>query len=58
MKNIYTKLFEIQKKKLEFKRTATNPFHKSKYCPLPEVWNTLEPALAELQLLCVHKVKD
>jgi len=56
--NIYTKLFEIQKRKLEFKKTATNPFHKSNYCPLPEVWNTLEPVLEELQLLCIHEVKE
>ena len=55
---IYAKLFEIQKKKLEFKRTATNPFHKSRYCPLPEVRKTLESSLEELQLLCVHQVKE
>jgi len=58
MKNIYTKLFEIQKRKLVFEKTATNPFHKSKYCPLPEVWKTLAPILEELQLLCIHEVKE
>ena len=57
-KNILTKLFEVQKMKLSFEKTKENPFTKSKYCPLPEVWKTLEPKLTELKLLCVHDCKD
>lgn len=58
MKEIYKKLFDIQEMKLVFERTAVNPFHKSKYCPLPKVWEKLEPVFSQKKLLCLHSTHE
>lgn len=54
MKNLYKKLFDIQHSSLSFKKTAENPFFKSKYLPLEELVETLTPELKKEKLLVVH----
>lgn len=44
--------------KLVFEKTAMNPFHKSKYCPLPKLWEKLEPILTEKKLLVYFIPRD
>lgn len=55
---IQKKLAEIQKLWLVFERSALNPFTKSKYCPLPELWKKLWPILDEHDLLVYHTVSS
>jgi len=49
--NIYEKLFEIQKRDLVIKRTADNPYYKSKYAPYEEVRKIVDPVMKEIKLL-------
>lgn len=58
MENIYKKLFDIQHSGLSFKKTAENPFFKSKYLPLEELVETLLPALKKENLLVVHSTNE
>lgn len=51
---LYDKLFEIQSIDLSFKKTANNPFFKSKYLPLEWIMNILSPILIEKKLLVYH----
>lgn len=57
-KNIYAALFAFQQSAPVIKRTAENPFHKSKYADLPEIWQTIKPLLNDYQLFIQHQTKD
>lgn len=43
---------------LRFEKTAENPFFKSKYLPLEDIQEKLNPILQEHKLLVVHYGKD
>jgi len=58
MKNLFKKLAEVQKEGLVFKKSAENPFFKSKYLPLDELQKTLVPALEKHNLIIYHHSKD
>lgn len=58
MKNIYSKLFILQKAQIKLKKDADNPFFKSKYITLENILDTYEPLFIENNLLCLHYSKD
>jgi hypothetical protein len=53
--NIYTALFAVQTSVDVVKKTADNPFFKSKYADLPAVWDVVKDALAANNILVYHK---
>lgn len=50
MKELYTALVSLQADLTPVGKTASNPFFKSKYAPLPEVMATIQPLLAKHKL--------
>lgn len=53
--DIYTALFNIQTSVDVVKKTADNPFFKSKYADLPAVWDVVKDALKANNVLVYHK---
>lgn len=54
IKNIATALLEVQRRIKNPSNTATNPFFKSKYAPLPEILNCVRPLLTENGILLIQ----
>jgi ERF superfamily. len=52
---LYEKLFEIQTKGIKVAKNATNPFHKSRYATLDQVWDKIGSILKEYQLLVLNE---
>jgi hypothetical protein len=52
--DIYAALIEVQKEIENPQNTATNPFFKSKYAPLPEILNYVRPILNKHGLLLIQ----
>lgn len=50
MKALYTALVSLQAELKPVEKSASNPFFKSKYAPLPEVMETIQPLLAKHKL--------
>lgn len=50
MKELYTALVNLQADLKPVAKSASNPFFKSKYAPLPEVMETIQPLLAKHKL--------
>jgi len=53
--DIYSALFAVQTSVDVVKKTADNPFFKSKYADLPAVWDVVKDALAANNILIYHK---
>jgi len=53
--DIYTALFAVQTSVDVVRKTADNPFFKSKYADLPAVWDVVKDSLKENNLLVYHK---
>lgn len=58
MKNIYTKIMEIQKLNLSVSKDSKNPFFKSNYVSLDNLVSTITPHLNERWLLIYHYSED
>lgn len=54
IKNIAAALLEVQRKIRNPHNTATNPFFKSKYAPLPDILNCIRPLLTENGVLLIQ----
>lgn len=54
IKNIATALLEVQREIKNPSNTATNPFFKSKYAPLPDILNCVRPLLTENGILLIQ----
>ncbi len=54
IKNIAAALLEVQRKIKNPSNTATNPFFKSKYAPLPDILNCVRPLLTENGILLIQ----
>ncbi len=54
IKNIASALLEVQRKIKNPSNTATNPFFKSKYAPLPDILNCIRPLLTENGILLIQ----
>ena len=57
-KSFYQNLIEAKKQMGAIKKTATNPFFKSKYADLPTILEAVEPALLENNLLLIQPIKE
>lgn len=55
---IHQKLFEIQKLKLSVSKDGKNPFMKSNYITLDNLWDSLNDACNELNILVFHRNED
>lgn len=55
--NIYEAVFNVQQGMGVVAKSADNPFFKSKYADLPDVWDALAPLLGENKLM-VHSYLD
>jgi hypothetical protein len=53
--DIYTALFAVQTSVDVVRKTADNPFFKSKYADLPAVWEVVKDSLAANNILVYHK---
>lgn len=53
--DVYQALFKVQSTVDVVRKTADNPFFKSKYADLPDVWDAVKNALKENDLLVYHK---
>lgn len=58
MKEIYEKLFILQKEQIKLKKDSNNPFFKSKYISLDNILEVYEPLFIKNDLLCLHYSKD
>lgn len=54
IKNIAAALLEVQREIRNPSNTATNPFFKSKYAPLPDILNCVRPLLTENGILLIQ----
>jgi len=54
IKNIAAALLEVQRKIKNPSNTATNPFFRSKYAPLPDILNCVRPLLTENGILLIQ----
>lgn len=52
--SIYKALLEVQKEICNPQNTATNPFFKSKYAPLPDILNQVRPLLNKHGLILIQ----
>jgi hypothetical protein len=55
---MYTKLLEVQKMLLSFKKKGSNPHFKSSYLTLDDLLNQLLPVCNELWILIYHKTEN
>jgi len=55
--NIRNKLFSLQAKHIKMKKTADNPFFKSKYIPLEAILETYLPIFDKENILCMHLIQ-
>lgn len=58
MENILKKLFIIQGLNLRFEKSAENPFFKSKYLPLGDIQEKLNPVLQQNNLVVYHLTRE
>ncbi len=54
IKNIASALLEVQREIKNPSNTATNPFFKSKYAPLPDILNCIRPILTKNGILLIQ----
>lgn len=57
-KSFYEKLIEAKKQMGAIKKTANNPFFKSKYADLPAILEVVEPALLNEGIVILQPIKE